>query len=75
MIAYGYPEMDWIIKENGHDITEYEIVFEITKEEKNLYFAFNKDTSDEIIGKFQKALDEVKKEGLYDKIISKYLKK
>jgi polar amino acid transport system substrate-binding protein len=38
-----------------------------------LYIAFNKATPDEEITKWQKALDELKATGIYQKIISKYL--
>lgn len=37
-----------------------------------LYIAFNINTDDKTIKKWQNALDEIKKEGLYTKIINKY---
>lgn len=39
---------------------------------KNLYIAFNKNTSDKVIQKWQKALDDIKKDGTYQKILDKY---
>ena len=39
---------------------------------KDLYIAFNKNTSDTIIEKWQKALDDIKKDGTYQKILNKY---
>lgn len=37
-----------------------------------LYIAFNKNTPDSVIKKWQKALDSIKKDGTYDKILSHY---
>ena len=37
-----------------------------------LYIAFNKDTDDKTIQKWQKALDEIKKDGTYLKILERY---
>jgi len=39
---------------------------------KDLYIAFNKNTPDTIIEKWQKALDDIKKDGTYQKILNKY---
>lgn len=50
---------------------EYEVVKKY--KENQLYFAFNKGTSDEIINQLQKTLDELKSEGVYQKIKSKYI--
>lgn len=38
-----------------------------------LYIAFSKDTPDDIVNKWQAALDSLKADGTYDKILSKYL--
>lgn len=38
-----------------------------------LYIAFSKNTSDEDIAKWQKALDEIKADGTYDELMKKYL--
>ena len=72
LIGYTEIALKWVIKKNKYNLDDYEIVFNLTKEPSSLYFAFNKDTSDEIIEKFQNVLDEVKKEGTYDNIILKY---
>lgn len=40
--------------------------------ESNLSIAFNKNTDNKIITKWQKALDDIKADGTYDKILSKY---
>jgi polar amino acid transport system substrate-binding protein len=44
-----------------------------TVKDTQLYIAFNKATPDEEINKWQKALDELKATGIYQKIVSKYL--
>jgi len=55
----------------GFDISKYEIVY--TLKEGQLYFAFNKNVEDKIIQKWQEALDTIKKNGTYKKILSKYV--
>ena len=72
LVAYEGAVMSWEMKEAGININDYEEVY--TLKEGQLYFAFNKDTSDTTIKKFQKALDELKKEGKVESIIKKYLK-
>ncbi|MFK5984389.1 MAG: ABC transporter substrate-binding protein [Pseudomonadota bacterium] len=57
-------------KLEGFDIGQYEVVH--TLQESALYFAFNKNTDDKIIAQWQKALDNIKSTGLYDKIVKKY---
>lgn len=48
-----------------------EKVFDV--KDTQLYIAFSKSTPDAVIAKWQAALDEIKKEGLYDKILKKYM--
>ena len=43
-----------------------------TVKKSYLYFAFNKNTNDHIIKEYQKALDTIKQNGIYDKILKKY---
>ncbi|MEA3512254.1 MAG: transporter substrate-binding domain-containing protein [Campylobacterota bacterium] len=40
--------------------------------ESQLYIAFNKNTDDKIISKWQKALDNIKEDGTYEDILNKY---
>jgi len=40
--------------------------------ESQLYIAFNKQTDDKVISKWQQALDDIKNDGTYDKILNKY---
>lgn len=42
--------------------------------EQSLYIAFSKDVDDEVIQKWQKALDSIKQDGTYQKIYSNYTK-
>lgn len=68
----------WIINElTGVQIAKeagltdkIESVFEV--QTKQLYMAFSKNTPDEIIKKWQKALDEIKADGSYARILRKY---
>jgi len=55
---------------NGFDSSEYETVYILKRGE--LYFAFNRLTSNKIIKKWQDALDAIKANGVYAKILKKY---
>lgn len=72
LFAYDENVARWtILKENlNHD--DFETV--LTLEEGKHYIAFNKEISDVVINKFQKALNELKTSGEYNKIMQKYLK-
>lgn len=72
MIGYGEDAAKWEIKRHGFSPADYETVYVL--QSKDLYFAFHKDTPDEIIRVLQKNLDELKKEGEYQKILDLYLK-
>jgi polar amino acid transport system substrate-binding protein len=50
-------------KQEGFDISKYEVVYKF-KGGNKYYFAFNKETDDTIIQKWQKALDEIRKNGI-----------
>jgi polar amino acid transport system substrate-binding protein len=52
------------------DSNDFEVVYILKKGE--LYYAFNKNTDDTIIKKYQKALDTIKQNGTYNKILKKY---
>lgn len=58
-------------KASGSDPAGFEKAMDVR--ETQLYIAFNRETPDEEIAKWQKALDEMKKTGVYKKIMSKYL--
>jgi polar amino acid transport system substrate-binding protein len=70
MFAYNINVAMYGAKSYQINSNDFEVVH-ILKEGK-LYFAFNKNTSDKIIIKWQKALDKIKADGTYDKILKKY---
>ncbi len=72
MWAYGDLVARWILKEQGFPPEEYETVYVLNESE--LYFAFSKDTPDEVTQQFQNALDALKDDGTYQKILDTYLK-
>lgn len=61
-----------IIDSMGYNKNDYELVYKV--KEYDLYFMFNKKTDQSIIDDMQIALDNMKKDGTYEKIISKYKK-
>jgi len=63
--------MRWHIKEMGLNQTDYEPAYVLTEGE--LYYAFQKDTPNHICRHLQKAIDDLKKEGEYQKIFDRYL--
>ncbi|MGM0508624.1 MAG: substrate-binding periplasmic protein [Fusobacteriota bacterium] len=72
LIGYGEVAME-ILTDFGYDINEYEKVYTIATDPSYVYFALNLKTDDIIINKLQKAFDELKKEGVVDKIINSYI--
>ncbi len=70
MFAYNLNVAFSNAKIEGFDINKYEIVY--TLKVGYQYFAFNKNTDDKVVQKWQNALDAIKKDGTYDKIHSKY---
>ena len=70
MFAYILISAKYSAKKDGFDFNDYESVYSIGKYYG--YFAFNKGTDDKIIAKWQKALDDIKSNGIYDSIMSKY---
>jgi len=71
--AYGVNVAKWELKSNGYDPRDYEVVY-ILDDKYDLYFAINKNTSDELVNEMQNALDKVKNMGCYQKIMDTYLK-
>jgi polar amino acid transport system substrate-binding protein len=70
MFAYNINVAFANAKMEGFDVDKYEVVY--TLKVGYQYFAFNKETDDKIIQKWQNALDAIKKDGTYAKIHSKY---
>ncbi len=70
--AYEENVAKWEIKNTGRNISDFEVVYTLLS--ADLYIAFNKSTSDEVINAVQKISDEIKRDGTYQKIVDKYLK-
>ena len=68
MFAYDENVAFYYAKRNGFNIDDFEVIY--TLKEAELYFAFNKNTDDKIINRWQKALDTIKSNGRYKKIIN-----
>ena len=72
VFSYEENAVKWQMKANGINADNYEVVYTLKKGE--LYYAFHKDAPDALLNKLQNALDELKNEGEYQKILNKYLK-
>ena len=70
--AYGDIVANWIIKQEGFLPDDYESVYVL--KESGYYFAFYKETPDDVIQQFQQALDELNEQGEIQKIVDSYLK-
>lgn len=68
----------WIISKSGFRMEDYEVAY-VLKTELSSHYAFHRDTSDEIIERFQQALDKLKEKGPgeaeseYDLIIKRHI--
>lgn len=72
MVAYEENAMKWVLKNEGFDVDDYEVIYQL--QTVNMHIAFNKQTPDSIISKCQKALDEIESDWTIQKYINKYLK-
>lgn len=78
--AWAYPDLVgvWLADKAGLNASEYEVVYQLTKETP-LYYAFNNGTSDSTVKGFQEALNQTKKgkeiDGIsdFEKILYRYL--
>ncbi len=75
MISFAITPSFYIMLQAGIDPKDYELLKEINS--LDLYIAFNRETSDDVIKSFQMTLIEMKKPGKdgsskYDRIVSKY---
>lgn len=61
-----------IIELAGADMSQFEVVYLFDQEEPPTYIAFSKGTPNDVVAKWQKALDEMKKDGTYQRILSKW---
>jgi polar amino acid transport system substrate-binding protein len=71
LFSYSPTTFLWKAKSSGFNPDSYELVYTLKK--GKYYYAFNKNTPDKIISKLQSNLNSVKKNGIYRKIIIKYL--
>lgn len=75
--AYEENVARWFIKKNNLQNSDFSVVY--TLKEAELFYAFSKKTSDDLINQLQKGIDEVKKtkgqisDTLYNDILSEYL--
>ena len=67
--ATGDPAGRYLARQDG--VTGLKTVLRFNSAE--LYLALNKDVSDEVVAKLQAALDQVRKEGVVDDIMARYL--
>ena len=70
MLAYNVPSALYNLKLMGEDLNNYEVVYII--KELGLYYGFHISTDPLIIELLQKALDNQKETGGYDRITAKY---
>jgi ABC-type amino acid transport substrate-binding protein len=70
MFAYNSNVAQYYSKENGIDWNKFEIVYVL--KETDVYLAFNNQTNDKIINKWQKAFELIKLNGTYQRILEKY---
>jgi polar amino acid transport system substrate-binding protein len=70
MIVSGWEAFTSDAYSLGVDPDNYEKVFVVDTSDVSI--AFHKDTANWIIEKFQKALDDIKADGTYDRVIEKY---
>jgi len=70
LFAYEVNVAIYDAKLKGHNEDDFEVIY--TLKEGELYYAFNNATDDRIIAQWQDALDTLKENGLYKKIIERY---
>ena len=70
--AYDQNVAMWELKANGFNPVDYESVYVLGR--KDQYFAFHKGTPDSVVQKLQAALDTLKADGEYEKILDGYLR-
>lgn len=71
-ISYGEDTAAYNMKLYGIDPNQYEIIYLINKSETA--FGFNNGTEPDIISWFNKAIDELKRDGTIEKIRERYLR-
>lgn len=71
--AWAYEEnvARWFLKQQGYSNDDFETAYVL--KESELYYTFSKDVEKDVVDQLQKAIDDVKSSGDYDKIKAKYL--
>jgi polar amino acid transport system substrate-binding protein len=70
MIAFSELATEEIFNKKGLDPSKFESVGVLSG--SSLWYAFHKDVPGEVIAAYQKALDSIKTDGTYDRILAKY---
>lgn len=70
MFAYIANIKEWKLNIKDFDPHDYEMVYVL--EQQALYYAFNKNTSDDLIEQMQNILDQMKQSGEYETIVRHY---
>jgi len=70
LLSYEFDVARWEMKNLGFHTKDYQLVYKLSQAQ--LYFAFHKNTPDDLINLLQEALDELKKDKKYQEIIQKY---
>ncbi|MBN1971074.1 MAG: transporter substrate-binding domain-containing protein [Candidatus Delongbacteria bacterium] len=70
MLAYEGTLMGWLLRNTEFNYEDYEVVYKMQKGE--LFLGMHVNTPDDVVKKCQKALDEMKTDGTYTKIVQKY---
>lgn len=71
MPYYGIPFV-YKVKGLGYDPEQFEKVYFLKDASEKLYMAFGAKTSDSIVEKFRKALEKIKADGTYGRILKEY---
>lgn len=70
MIAFSELATRELFETKGLDPKQYEIVGTLSG--SSLWYAFHKDTSDDVVNAYQQAINAIKADGTYDKILARY---
>ncbi len=65
-------ELAYRLKQVGKDPEQMEKVY-LLDGKHNYYLGFNRKTSNDVVNQFKKAFEQIKKNGTYEKIKSKYM--
>lgn len=69
-VAWNFPSVAYNLRRLGEDPTDYEVVYVLQPVE--LYYALHRDTGAERVRTLQAGLDELRRDGSYDRIVAEY---